>query len=262
MGNAPNPQKQKRAKETIRSLADDAGNVWIIHYSCESFYDRKDGSSPRITSIAVRKLSDAQTRSFSIHQVAERKKLKSKQLEKQYNVLELEMLAEFSKFLETHQNNRFLHWNMRDSNYGFQAIEHRTNVLGGDPTVLPDDKKLDLSRLLIDIYGVGYSNHPRLQSLMTLNSITEKDFLSGAEEANAFERKDYVALHQSTLRKVDILANIFHRANEQQLKTKTTWWEMHGGLLRGPVQMVVENKVLSFSIGLAGLILTLISLKK
>ena len=28
-------------------------NYLIIHYSCESFYDIKDGKTPRITSIAI-----------------------------------------------------------------------------------------------------------------------------------------------------------------------------------------------------------------
>jgi len=40
--------------------------AWVIHYSCESFYDRPNGASPRITSIAVRKLDSGQTLSFSI----------------------------------------------------------------------------------------------------------------------------------------------------------------------------------------------------
>lgn len=40
----------------IDRLFADAANVWVIHYSCESFYDRTDGRSPGITSIAVRKL--------------------------------------------------------------------------------------------------------------------------------------------------------------------------------------------------------------
>ena len=55
---------------------------------------------------------------------------------------------------------KYMHWNMRDINYGFPAIEHRYRVLGGNPVIIDDDKKLDLARLLIDIYGVGYAGHP------------------------------------------------------------------------------------------------------
>jgi hypothetical protein len=68
----PNPKKQKAGWATLEPIFADAGNVSVIHYSCESFYDRPNGASPRITSIAVRKLDSGQTLSFSIHQVAER----------------------------------------------------------------------------------------------------------------------------------------------------------------------------------------------
>ena len=66
-----NQKYRKRALEKIGELMEDAKNVLIIHYSCESFYERVDGTSPKITSIAVRKLNDGQTRSFSIHKEAE-----------------------------------------------------------------------------------------------------------------------------------------------------------------------------------------------
>jgi hypothetical protein len=73
---------------------------------------------------------------------------------------------------------RYLHWNMRDANYGFAAIEHRYRVLGGSPIIIDDDKKTDLARLLIDIYGVGYTGHPRLETLLAQNSIKTLDLLT------------------------------------------------------------------------------------
>ena len=79
--NGPNPKKQRAGWATLDKLFAEAANVWVIHYSCESFYDRPNGQSPRITSIAVRKLNSAQTRSFSIHQVAERRKVPSDEIE-------------------------------------------------------------------------------------------------------------------------------------------------------------------------------------
>lgn len=234
----PNPKRQAAALAVLDRTFADAMNVWIIHYSCESFYDRVDGRSPRITSIAVRKLDSAQTVSFSIHQVAERKRLTFDKIEQHYDDLEREMLAAFFDHLGSHRGMKYLHWNMRDSNYGFQAIEHRYQVLGQQPFVIEDDKKIDLSRLLIDIYGVGYMDHPRMEKLLARNEIRPLDFLSGAGEAAAFEQRNYVALHQSTLRKVDVLANIAARAYDRNLKTNTTWWEMHGGHIRTVVNWI------------------------
>jgi hypothetical protein len=58
---APNPKRQKEAWAKLDRAFIDAENCWVIHYSCESFYERPEGRSPRITSIATRKLDSGQT---------------------------------------------------------------------------------------------------------------------------------------------------------------------------------------------------------
>ena len=225
-------RRLKGRKETLRRLReidDRKDNALVVHYSCESFYDRPDGSSPRITSIAARNLGTGQTESFSIHKVAELKKVSLAEIASQYDQLEREMLDEFGDFLQRNSHCTWVHWNMRDINYGFQAIEHRHKVLGGQPpSRLPEERKFDLARALTSIYGVGYAGHPRLESIVRMNKITDKSFLVGKDEAAAFENGDYVKLHQSTLRKVDILANIFGRTVDGSLKTNATWWESRG----------------------------------
>ena len=151
---AVNPTRQKVARSALGRIFTDASNVWIIHYSCESFYEIHEGRSPRITSIALRKLDSAQTISFSIHKVAEIKGVPLSGISKHYDSLEREMLQDFYRHLRNYQQVQYLHWNMRDSNYGFQAIEHRFRVLGGndDDLYIVDDKnKTDLARMLIDI---------------------------------------------------------------------------------------------------------------
>ncbi len=66
------------------------------------------------------------------------------------------------------------------------------------------------------------------KKLVEKNKITNKGFLSGKDEADAFESKDYIKLHQSTLRKADILANIFERTIDGTLITNATWFEKNG----------------------------------
>jgi hypothetical protein len=242
---SPNPKRQKEALSLIDALAKDAENVSLIHYSCESFYNRPNGASPRITSIAVRTLDTGQTLSFSIHQVAEREGIAFDQIEASYDKLEKQMLTEFYDHVGSHKGMKYLHWNMRDINFGFAAIDHRYSVLRGKPNVIEDNKKFDLARLFIDIFGPGYTGHPRLETLLKQNHITPLNFLSGAEEAAAFDNRNYVGLHQSTLSKVDNISNLFQRACDRQLKTTTTWWEMHGGRLRGVVDWLADNKILT-----------------
>jgi hypothetical protein len=70
------------------------------------------------------------------------------------------MFKEFFRFVKVHKSFNWVHWNMRDLNYGFEAIENRYKVLGGKPIIIEDDKKFDLARLLIDIYGVRCMGHP------------------------------------------------------------------------------------------------------
>lgn len=235
--------RQARAK--MNSLMDSAETTLVIHYSCESFYDRTDGRTPRVTSIAARNLSSGQTESFSIHKVAEQKHVPSNQIDANYDDLEKEMLDEFFDFVRSHQQSSWIHWNMRDVNYGFAAIEHRYRVLSGNPFSIAESKKFDLARALVSIYGREYIGHPKLESLVDKNSITKRDFLLGKEEAEAFSNKEYIKLHQSTLRKVDTIANIFSHACDQTLQTDATWSSKYGSTPRVMVELIKENWVWS-----------------
>ena len=257
---APNLRRQKESRGIVDRLFRDASNVWVIHYSCESFYDSTDGRSPRITSIALRRLHSGQTVSFSIHQRAEIDQIVPNEIIDHYDQLEKKMLSDFFEHIGGHKGMHYLHWNMRDINYGFAAIEHRYEVLGGEPYVVPDDHKHDLSRLLLDVYGIGYIGHPRLLKLLERNQIAPRDFMSGAEEAAAFDEGNYVGLHQSTLRKVDVIANIAGRVNDRHLEVNTSWWDMNGGRLRDVLNWILEHtwlKVLLAAAGIIGLAATI-----
>lgn len=61
-------RSRKEILRRLRDIDDRKNHVVVVHYSCESFYDRPDGSTPRVTSIAVRNLGSGQTESFSISQ--------------------------------------------------------------------------------------------------------------------------------------------------------------------------------------------------
>ena len=124
----------REAKKQLTNISHDCNNVIVIHYSCESFYDLPDGASSRITSIAVQNLATGQTESFSIHQIAERStEFPIREIDTHYDELEKKMLGEFYDYAKNHQSHTWLHWNMRNINYGFAALEHRYKVLGGKP---------------------------------------------------------------------------------------------------------------------------------
>ena len=66
-------KKHKDAHKILLEISINPSKYYTIHYSCESFYDITDGRTPRITSIAIRNYDTAQTESFSIHKIAEKK---------------------------------------------------------------------------------------------------------------------------------------------------------------------------------------------
>lgn len=254
-------RRRKEARQALMSISESREHTLIIHYSCESFYDIKDGRTPRITSIAARHFASGSTDSFSIHKSAELNSISFADIDANYDSLEKKMLDEFFRFLEIHQHYRFVHWNMRDINYGFQAIEHRYRVLGGAPTSIHDSKKTDLARLLIDIYGPGYAAHGksgRLHTLLDLNSIKTKDALTGAEEAQAFAGKEYVKLHQSTLKKVDVIDNLLDRFIDGSLKTQARFGHKYGYHPAIVLEIMQEHWMFSF-VGLAIAIVSLVA---
>jgi hypothetical protein len=258
MGNAIRRlQQRKKALNIVAELMTHSETVVVIHYSCESFYNRTDGSSPRITSIAVRNLATGQTTSFSIHQMAERQKVSRDGIEKNYDRLEKLMLDGFYEYVHGHLTHKWLHWNMRDINFGFPAIAHRYRVLGGKPEEIHESNLVDLARLLTAIYGIGYIEHPRMEKLVQKNKITDRDFLGGENEAVAFTNKEYVKLHQSTLRKVDILANVIERIDNGSLKTNATWKDLYGNYPEAIGDFLKEHwliSIIAFISAIAGII--------
>ncbi len=253
-------RRRRDARAQLARLTDNAENVVVIHYSCESFYERPNGASPRITSIAVRNFGTGQTTSFSIHQMAERdKKLNPVEIHANYDDLEKKMLKEFYEYVEAHQGHTWLHWNMRDINYGFPALAHRLKVLGGKPFEIHESRLCDLARLLVSLYGVGYAAHPRLATVVAKNKISDLGFLTGEEEAKAFENREYVRLHQFTLRKVDILADIAGRAADGILKTDARLKEIYGGYFLAFTELMREHWLFTL-LGVVGAIASIVGL--
>jgi len=190
----------KKTKEFIES---NINNLLIIHYSCENLSDNNEGYSPRITSIVIHHIKSTSTHSFSIHLNAEIKEISRDDIESHYNSLEQEMLESFYSFVKDHLDHYWLHWNMKNINYGFEAIAHRYKLLTKkEPPIIDDNKRINLSSIILKKYGYDSVDHPKMINLMKLNDGIHRDFLSGDSEVEAFKKKEYFRLHKSTLSKV------------------------------------------------------------
>lgn len=231
-------KSRREARKQLVEICEKRHGVFVIHYSCESFCGR-------ITSIAVRNLATAQTRSFSIHQVAERDmNMHPENIEGQYDRLEREILEEFFSYAKNHEDCIWLHWNMRNASYGFEALENRFKIHGEKPFRIPESCRQDVARLLIELYGENYIDHRRLEMLAKKNGISMLDFLIGEEEAEAFNEKRYVALHRSTLRKVDIISDIVVRAADNTLVTDAKEWKLYGSYFAFLMEKAREHPIL------------------
>lgn len=236
-------QKRSEARLLLQKLMEEKSSILFIHYSSESFYGREGQGSHRITSIAVRHYLSGQTQSFSISKYAEILNIAYQEIDKKFDLLEKTMLCEFYAYVEKHENHKWVHWNMRDENYGFPAIALRYKVLGDKPIDIHESNLFDLSRILVNMFSEYYIGHQRLEQIIKYNKISEKDFLAGALEAQAFEEKEFIKLHQSTLRKVDNLENIFDKVLSNTLKHKATFSQIYGGVFTGGLNYLKEHPV-------------------
>ncbi|MCL5245650.1 hypothetical protein M4I21_07515 [Cellulophaga sp. 20_2_10] len=154
--NSPRIRERKQGFDLLNELLKEKVKCNIIHYSCESFVTNH-GNTPRVTSICVMNLRTSQTKSFSIHLQAQFSGLDFNNLSSsEYDNLEKIMLEDFSAFVALNATHKWIHWNMRDSNYGFEAINNRIRILQGTPFQIPDDFKYDFPRILGRIYTYGY----------------------------------------------------------------------------------------------------------
>jgi hypothetical protein len=254
MGKASNRlAKRREAQRRLDEVMRNPGRHNVIHYSCESF-DKEQQRSGRVTSIAVLNAASGESASFSIHQVADEMVAAAESRKRMpapidpyanYAALERALLQRFCDFVRLHGNHVWMHWNMRDILYGFQAIEHWCRVLGVEPATIPEAQRFNIAEVLTDIYGNNYVWHKppngRLENTMGYNGITDLEFLRGDEEGVAFVNREYVKLHRSTLRKVRVIYTIAERVWNGTLKTQGSWWERHGSALGGVIDDVTDN---------------------
>lgn len=251
----------KHADNILRSIEDLPEKYLIIHYSCESFINL-GGKSPKIASISVRQYNNAQTNNFSIHQIAEQLHLEI--TDNNYQEIEKKLLDDFFDFVSKRSEKIWLHWNMRDNSFGFGALELRHKVLGGDPVVIDNDKKIDINHLFKQYYGNGYAGDPRIKTLAEKNDFLPKSFLDGEEEAIAFNQHEYVSLAMSTSNKVNIFSSFITAAINKDLKTDVSKWKMRGTNLSGLWATLTSYKVVKaifwlFNLVVGGVIGVIIS---
>src|SRR5690606_5576113 len=121
---------------------------------------------------------------------------------------------------------------MNNSNYGFKAIDNRYRILGGEINNEIENKfKINLGETLCLIYGDLYSkdgNGGKLHNLSVLNDFKPREFLKGSEEAECFEKREWLELHYTTLSKVKLFKLIIDKTANNELKVNSSYKEIYG----------------------------------
>jgi len=222
-------------KEELKLLKKNEEYVYCIHYACEFLNDENANISPRITCIVIVSFKDKKSNEFSIGTTAEKLDISKDDINTNLDLLEKEMLKEYFNFLDLNKNSFWLHWNMNTKNYGFEAIEHRYEVLTKEkaPIQIENHNKKSLSFIIINKYGKEYVNEPYMYNLMKITS-RHRDILNGKDEVLEFHTQNYNKLYKSTLAKAWWIKNIYYELQANKLKLNIGIGNKIGILLENP----------------------------
>lgn len=195
----------------VRQALERGESILAVHYASGNLYKAKD-SPVAATCISATFLTDGTTRAFSLSGI------KGETLEDR----ERDILKQFFEFLNEHQDAKLVHWNMDKADYGFDALANRYEWLIGErPTYRPPtDRLFDLDQILTNHYGEGYVPHPKLPSLAALNKVNQRYWMTGKEEADKAEVRDFASIQRSTAEKSRAIADLFLHFMDGSLITK------------------------------------------
>jgi len=197
----------------------------FISYACTNFNQVE--KPVRITSIVVNIMNTSCERTFDyiICNSGSLSGLKECELDE----IERRMLDKFFEFATPYRNSIWIHWNMRNSKYGFEKIINRYCSLGGVLDKEYFKNEFDLAWAFKKIYGSDYVKDPRFENICKLNGLAMFDFEKGENEAVLFEHGKYDLISHSKLRKIHCMTSLFDMAIHGTLKTQKMVTTLPGG---------------------------------
>ncbi|PKV67308.1 hypothetical protein [Pontibacter ramchanderi] len=237
-------ERSKGLQETNYILGNKS-DIFSIHYSCESFTKSKS-STPRVTSISIYNIKTKEQICFNIHIEAQLRGYNCMRLSgDELDASERSLLQQFYKFVKNHQGCIWVHWNMKNYKYGFEALSIRYKLLTrrSAPKLKAHDH-YNLDVLLRKLYGHNFevnSCHSKLLNLSQRNNIPIKGMLLGIEEAKAFTAKNYQAIMESSQSKAEAIGLIIKAAGEKGLKVNASLREIYGISLLSVLLFIGDN---------------------
>jgi hypothetical protein len=215
-------QRRKIARKELKEVVKNQNNTLAICYSHASYQNENDEISPMITAIVIRSLNGNIYEHFGVHIEADLINCTKQDIKDYYPELELSMLEKFNDFMKRHTHCYWVHWDMININYGFQAIKHRYIKLAGDKQgrnfyEISNNMRVNLNTVLVNMYGENYaSNTDPLLELLKFNSYEKSKYLSLHEEENEFFNLNFSAVANS----IDLKANSLCRCIRSLINKK------------------------------------------
>ena len=209
-------KERRLATSNLKKLTEDPSKVLFIHYSQSNTFDDDDdygNISPIITSIVVKSLNGQIDQQFAIHFEADKADIPIDEIQYSYRDLELRILKAFNDFVKRHRECNWIHWDMKNIHFGFEAIKHRHEKIFGDLknyNEIPINNKKNLRDIIEGMYGESFVNGPdTLKTLLTCNSgnIDNNTYLGSNVESTEFEHKNFTNVIKSVDLKVDFIKN-------------------------------------------------------
>ena len=219
------------AKKIFEGLNKNPSQALVIHYSRQNLMDNESGiATPRIIAIMIKSLDGKQNHCFAIHHEAEKADVILENITDYYDQLEERLLRSFNSFVKNNRDCKWIHWDMNDVHFGFEAIKHRYCVMvdeeGKDFQEIENHNRINLNTLLKDIYGTSYEKEPQLENLMKTNNdgVAKNGHLTLEEEAREFKNLGFPSILESLRCKVNFLLEVIDKAINNNLKVSSKYW--------------------------------------
>ena len=216
-------KRRRQARNDVKEIIRAQYDTLAICYSHASCFSENDEISPMITCIVVKSLKSNVYEHFGIQIEADLINCSKSDSKDYYPELELSMLEKFNSFMKRHSNCYWIHWNMVNVNYGFQAIKHRYVKLAGEKKgvdfyEIPNNKKIDLNKILENMYGEKYATHAdRFLELLEFNYHTKDGYLNISQEEEEFNKFNYKPVAESIDLKVNYIDRFANRLITKKL---------------------------------------------
>lgn len=218
-------KERRLATSNLKKLVEDPSKVLFIHYSQSNTFDDDDygNISPIITSIVIKSLDNQIDQQFAIHFEADKADIPIDEIQNFYRELELRVLKGYNDFVKRHREYNWIHWDMKNIHFGFEAIKHRYEKIYGnlkDYNEIPVNNKKNLRNIIEGIYGENFVTGPdTLKSLLKCNSgnTDNNTYLSMDEESIEFENKNFTKVIKSVDLKVDFIKKATKKLIQKEL---------------------------------------------